>query len=86
LEYSLNGFEWASIASIETSKSGEFTYIWRPIVAGSIFLRARTIETELYREGKSNEVVLNIERLKPKITISSDRTELDVRDSTKILV
>lgn len=86
LEYSLNGIEWASIASIESNNSGEFTYIWRPIVTGSIFLRARTLETELYREGKSNEVVLNIERVKPKITISSDKTELNVGDSTKILV
>jgi hypothetical protein len=86
LEYSLNGIEWATIASIESNNSGIFTYIWRPIVAGSIFLRARTFETELYREGKSNEVVLNIERVKPKIVISPNKTELNVGDSTKISV
>jgi hypothetical protein len=86
LEYSLNGFDWLSIASLEAGKNGSFRYVWKPSLVGTVYLRVRSIETERFSEGVSNVLTVSIAKSKPGVKLSADKTVLSVGDSTRLTV
>jgi hypothetical protein len=86
LEYSLNGFDWLSIASLEAGKNGSFRYVWKPSLVGTVYLRVRSIETERFSEGVSNVLTVSIAKRKPGVKLSADKTVLSVGDSTRLTV
>lgn len=83
LEYSLNAFDWSPIATIE-ARNSSFTYTWRPSTPGVLYLRARTIETERYKEAISNTVTLTVEKVAPSIRLSADSDIARVGTSIKL--
>ncbi|MDK6028974.1 hypothetical protein QPL79_06320 [Ignisphaera sp. 4213-co] len=86
LEYSLNGVSWNQIAFVESNNTGCFQYIWKVNKATIVYVRARNVETELYREATSNVITLEVSKLKPVIKILSNNTLLRVGDSTRIQI
>jgi hypothetical protein len=86
LEYSLNGFDWYPIASLEFSKNGSLRYAWKPSLVGTMYVRGRTIETERFREAVSNTVTIRIAKLKPSVRISTEKNLLAVGDNTRLTV
>ena len=81
LEYSLNGFEWNNISSVESNEDGCFYYTWKPNSAlGTAYVRARSISTELYKEATSNVITVSISKIVPVLRISTNSTTLYVGD------
>ncbi|MEL9940830.1 MAG: hypothetical protein QW348_00320 [Ignisphaera sp.] len=81
LEYSLNGFEWNNISSVESNENGCFYYTWKPDRAlGTAYVRARSIPTELYKEAISNVIAVSISKIVPIIKLSTNSTTLYVGD------
>jgi hypothetical protein len=87
IEYSLNGFEWISINNTETGNDGCFQIVWRPtLVSSTVYVRVRSIETELYRESVSNIVTISVSKIRPSIKIISNITSVGLGDYTKLLI
>ena len=81
LEYSLNGFEWFDIASVESREEGCFQYIWKPpTVSNTLYVRARVIATEFYEEAISDAVVIRVSKIKPTIKVIINASEFRIGD------
>lgn len=86
LEYSLNGLDWRLISYVQPDINGTFQFTWRPTYIGLLYIRARSLETDFYKEAVSNIISLYVDKILPNIKIFSEKNDVELGDYTKIFI
>lgn len=86
IEASTDGVTWRALSTVKTDGLGYFTYNWKPYVTGNIYLRARSVETELCKEALSHAIVVEIKKALPTMVLSASQTVVSVGSFTKLSV